>query len=166
MHKRRNTLHLQWSYAIAALTHWGPHLCFSELVIVDSGYGLLASHYLNQCWNVAKGARVNKTFWNLNLNTIIFIQEYWNVVCKMPLCYGLIALTCWVPLHAQVIAKDMEQFGLQSVVSSCFKVQTSLSSQATCLHSKLVRYLEVCRPFSMTSSVYRVWSKSPKRNLL
>ena len=43
------------------------------------------SHYLNHPWIIVDLNLGNKFQWNLNLNTIIFIQEieFENVVCKM-----------------------------------------------------------------------------------
>ena len=42
------------------------------------------SHYLNQCWNIANWTLEDKLQWNLNENSIIFIQEnaIENVVCQ------------------------------------------------------------------------------------
>ena len=42
------------------------------------------SHYLNQCWLIVNWTPVNKFQWNLNRNSIIFVQEnaFENVVCQ------------------------------------------------------------------------------------
>ena len=54
-------------------------------VIIGSGNGLAPSHYLNQWFLIVNWILRNKSQWNLNQNTKIFIEEnpFENVVCKM-----------------------------------------------------------------------------------
>ena len=75
----------------APLTHWGrvTHICVGKLGHHCFRQWLGAcsapSHYLNQCWNIVNWTLRNKLQWNLNRNSIIFIQEnaFENVVWKM-----------------------------------------------------------------------------------
>ena len=64
-----------------------PHICIRELGQHWLSQWLVAysapSHCLNQCWPIVNWTPGNKFQWNLNRNSVIFIQEnaFENVVC-------------------------------------------------------------------------------------
>ena len=65
-----------------------PHICVSKSGQHWFSYWRVAcsapSHYLNQCWHIVNWTHWNKFQWNLNHNSIIFIQEnaFEIVVCQ------------------------------------------------------------------------------------
>ena len=63
----------------AYMRHWTGSSLVQWLVACSA-----PRHYLNQCWSIVNWTPVNKFQWNLNLNSIIFIQEnaFENVVCQ------------------------------------------------------------------------------------
>ena len=82
-------------------------------IITGSANGLsyVISFYPNQCWFICNRTLGNKLQWNLNQNTIIFIQEYASetlVKCE-PFCSRLNVLTHqaeWCIVNYAIIASD------------------------------------------------------------
>ena len=69
---------------VCAAIHTNMHDSYTTLsndnmcknrVIIGSYNGLAPCHYLNQCWLIVNWTPGNKFQWNLNLNSLIFIQE-------------------------------------------------------------------------------------------
>ena len=83
--------HVYYADSPKALTHWGrvTHICVSKPVNYPSLLQImdcrLASHYLNQCWNIVNWTIGNKPQWNFSLNSGIFIEEnaFQSVVCDV-----------------------------------------------------------------------------------
>ena len=63
------------------MCQWIYNHCFRWLC----GANQATSHYLNQCWNIVNMTLRNKSQWNINRDSHIFIQEnaFENVICKM-----------------------------------------------------------------------------------
>ena len=65
-----------------------PHICVNGWGHHWSRYWLVAcsapSHYINQCWFIVNWTPENKFQWNVNQDSIIFIQEnaFENAVCQ------------------------------------------------------------------------------------
>ena len=81
---RQESGHLQIHCWFESLTHLPlvPHICVNDLGHHWFRKWLVAcsasSHYLNQCWLIVNWAPGNIFQWNLNRNSIIFIQENEN----------------------------------------------------------------------------------------
>ena len=71
----------------SVLTLWGQvtHICISKLTNIGSNNGLsVASHYLNQYFNIVNWTLRNTVQWNFNRNSYAFIQDVFeSVVWKM-----------------------------------------------------------------------------------
>ena len=86
-------IHLSISNNLNVLTHWGRvriyvSVNWPSLVPIMSCRRqdwTAPSHYRNQCWNIVNWILRNKSQWNFNHNSYIFIQEnsFENVVCEM-----------------------------------------------------------------------------------
>ena len=78
-----------WIKNTRHLTHLSlvTHICVNELGRHRFRYWLVdcsaPSRYLNQCWRIVNWSHGNKFQWNMNRNSVIFIQEnaFENVFC-------------------------------------------------------------------------------------
>ena len=74
-----------------------PHICVTELGHHWFRYWLVScsapSHYLNQCWLIVNWTPGSIIEWNLNRNSIIFIQENAIWKCRLPKWQGWVG---WV----------------------------------------------------------------------
>ena len=101
-----------------AEAEWHIYVC--KLTIFDSDNGLSPSHYLNNCWNIAKSTLGNRFQWNFNRNPNFFIKEMHLKMSSAkwrPFCHGLNVLThvieCCVVRCVFICILDLHKLSLQ-----------------------------------------------------
>ena len=103
---------------------------------------------LNQCWNIVNWTLRNKSLWNFNQNSYIFIQEnaFENVVCNMWRAFcpgkdestGTKPLPAWLHSKSNKYAKSFHPFFRWKQVNTKYLANHS--------SSKISLYINVFKP--------------------
>ena len=90
-----------WKFCLYNVSHFVQG---SQCLVPNRHHAKQApSHYLNQCWIIVNWNPRNKFQWNLDQNTIIFIQEnaIENVVCQMSAILSRLSIS----IHTRIMSQ-------------------------------------------------------------